>query len=60
MSVKNKKPKKDAPKREAADGRKQLWERILDIMADIPEEELAKLPEDLSERHEYYLYGTDD
>jgi Arc/MetJ-type ribon-helix-helix transcriptional regulator len=37
---------------------KPIWERILERTADIPEEEWDKLPTDLAEQHDHYLYGT--
>lgn len=36
-----------------------LMDRIMRRFDDIPEEELEKLPSDLSIRHDYYLYGID-
>lgn len=41
----------------AAD-RKPVWERILERSAAIPDEEWDKLPVDLAEQHDHYLYGT--
>src|SRR5436853_465952 len=41
----------------AAD-RKPVWERILERTAAIPDEEWDKLPTDLAEQHDHYLYGT--
>ena len=37
---------------------KPIWEEILESTADIPEEEWRKLPTDLAEQHDHYLYGT--
>ncbi len=37
---------------------KPIWERILERTADIPDEEWDKLPVDLAEQHDHYLYGT--
>src|SRR5205807_10397626 len=37
---------------------KPIWEEILESTADIPEEEWHKLPTDLAEQHDHYLYGT--
>ena len=47
-------PQKDAigPKH------KPVWERILERTATIPDEEWDKLPTDLAEQHDHYLYGT--
>jgi len=38
--------------------RKPVWERILERTAAIPDEEWDKLPADLAEQHDHYLYGT--
>jgi Arc/MetJ-type ribon-helix-helix transcriptional regulator len=38
--------------------RKPVWERIQDLTADVPDEEWNKLPTDLAEQHNHYLYGT--
>jgi Arc/MetJ-type ribon-helix-helix transcriptional regulator len=38
--------------------RKPVWERILERTAAIPDEEWDKLPTDLAEQHDHYLYGT--
>lgn len=35
-----------------------IWERIAEIAADVPPEEWEKLPTDLAENHDHYLYGT--
>jgi Arc/MetJ-type ribon-helix-helix transcriptional regulator len=37
---------------------KPVWERILERSAAIPDEEWGKLPTDLAEQHDHYLYGT--
>jgi hypothetical protein len=37
---------------------KPIWERILERSAAIPDEEFDKLPTDLAEQHDHYLYGT--
>jgi Arc/MetJ-type ribon-helix-helix transcriptional regulator len=37
---------------------KPIWERILERSAAIPDEEWDKLPTDLAEQHDHYLYGT--
>lgn len=37
---------------------KPIWEEILDLTADVPTEEWDKLPSDLAEQHDHYLYGT--
>jgi hypothetical protein len=38
--------------------RKPVWERILERTADISDKEWDKLPTDLAEQHDHYLYGT--
>jgi Arc/MetJ-type ribon-helix-helix transcriptional regulator len=43
---------------ETAPDRKPIWERILERSAAIPDEEWDKLPTDLAEQHDHYLYGT--
>jgi hypothetical protein len=35
-----------------------LWQRIVEIGASVPEEEWAKVPEDLSKNLDHYLYGA--
>ena len=42
----------------SAPDRKPVWERILERTAAIPDEEWDKLPADLAEQHDHYLYGT--
>jgi hypothetical protein len=37
--------------------RRHISEVIRDIMADVPPEELAKLPKDGASEHDHYLYG---
>ncbi len=37
---------------------KPIWERVLERTAAIPEEEWDKLPTDLAEQHDHYLYGV--
>jgi Arc/MetJ-type ribon-helix-helix transcriptional regulator len=41
-----------------ADVHKPIWERLLERAAAIPDEECDKLPTDLAEQHDHYLYGT--
>jgi Arc/MetJ-type ribon-helix-helix transcriptional regulator len=43
---------------EPAEARKPIWERILERAAVIPDEECDRLPTDLAEQHDHYLYGT--
>lgn len=45
-----------APK--VASDTRPIWERIADIVASIPPEELEKLPTDLAVNHDHYLYGS--
>lgn len=50
----------DAPTQNGGDAEpaeKPIWEEILDLTADIPEEEWDKLPVDLAEQHDHYIYG---
>jgi hypothetical protein len=35
-----------------------IWEAIEEISMEAPDEEWAKLPSDLSENHDHYLYGV--
>ena len=35
-----------------------IWERIPDMMKDVPPEELAALPTDGAAEHDHYIYGT--
>jgi Arc/MetJ-type ribon-helix-helix transcriptional regulator len=42
----------------AAPVQKPVWERILERTAAIPDKEWDKLPTDLAEQHDHYLYGT--
>ena len=36
---------------------KPVWEWIQDLTADVPDSEWDKLPTDLAEQHDHYLYG---
>ena len=38
--------------------RPPIWERIAALVADIPPEELDKVPTDGASQHDHYLYGT--
>ena len=38
--------------------RKPIWERIAELVADVPPEELDKLPTDGASQHDHYIYGT--
>jgi len=42
----------------AAHQQKPIWDRILERTASIPDEEWDKLPTDLAEQHDHYIYGT--
>jgi hypothetical protein len=35
-----------------------IWEAIDDLMRDVPEEEIARLPIDGAAQHDHYIYGT--
>lgn len=37
---------------------KPIWEAIEEIVADLPESVLEKLPVDGAEQHDHYIYGT--
>jgi len=43
---------------ETAPPHKPIWEKILEISADVPEEAWDALPTDLSEQHDHYIYGV--
>jgi Arc/MetJ-type ribon-helix-helix transcriptional regulator len=43
---------------EPTPNRKPVWERILERTAAIPDEEFDKLPSDLAEQYDHYLYGV--
>src|SRR5262245_36105196 len=43
---------------DAAQADKPIWEEILGMTADIPDEDLDRLPGDLAEQHDHYIYGT--
>ena len=45
-----------APK--VASDTRPIWKKIAEIVADIPPEEFDKLPTDLAENHDHYLYGA--
>ncbi len=38
--------------------RRPIWEEILDLVKDVPPEELDKLPTDGASQHNHYIYGT--
>ena len=35
-----------------------IWEVIDEVMSDVPDEALSRLPTDGAERHDHYLRGT--
>lgn len=37
---------------------KTLVEKIMEIVADVPDEVWEKVPKDGSEQHDHYIYGT--
>jgi len=37
---------------------KPIWEEIQELTAGIPDEVWDKLPTDLAEQHDHYIYGT--
>ena len=37
---------------------KPIWQMVLQIMKDVPTEELDRLPTDGSQEHDHYIYGT--
>lgn len=38
--------------------RRPIWERIAELVADIPPEELDEVPAGGASRHDHYLYGA--
>ena len=43
---------------EGAVEQRRIWEVIPEMMKDVPEEELDKLPTDGAAEHDHYIYGT--
>lgn len=37
---------------------KPIWEQVLELTKDVPDEEWDKLPVDGAEQHDHYIYGT--
>ena len=37
---------------------KPIWEAVAEIMQDVPDEVLARLPADGADQHDHYIYGT--
>jgi Arc/MetJ-type ribon-helix-helix transcriptional regulator len=50
--------KQPAGQPDDAQAHKPIWEEILELTADIPDEEFDRLPTDLAEQHDHYIYGT--
>ena len=48
----------EASQTAAAFADKPIWEEILELTADVTDEEWDKLPTDLAEQHDHYIYGT--
>jgi Arc/MetJ-type ribon-helix-helix transcriptional regulator len=46
------------PAASSSQQQKPIWEEIVEMTADVPDEEWDKLPTDLAEQHDHYLYGT--
>jgi Arc/MetJ-type ribon-helix-helix transcriptional regulator len=46
------------PSTGAVAGRKPVWERIQERTASVPSEDWNKVPADLAEQHDHYLYGV--
>jgi Arc/MetJ-type ribon-helix-helix transcriptional regulator len=42
----------------AAHEPKAIWDEALELTADVPAQEWDKLPRDLAEQHDHYIYGT--
>ena len=38
--------------------KKHIWEVAAELVAEIPEEDLARLPVDGAAQHDHYIYGT--
>jgi Arc/MetJ-type ribon-helix-helix transcriptional regulator len=49
---------KPAAAAQSAPTEKPIWEDILELTADVPDAEWDKLPTDLAEQHDHYIYGT--
>ena len=42
----------------AAESERPIWEQIIEIGKRIPQQELARIPTDLSKNLDHYLYGS--
>jgi Arc/MetJ-type ribon-helix-helix transcriptional regulator len=51
-------PPRPASQEAPSAAHKPIWEEILELTADVPDEEWDKLPTDLAEQHDHYIYGT--
>jgi hypothetical protein len=40
------------------DRKRPIWEVIAEIVKEIPEEDLDRIPHDGAENHDHYLYGA--
>jgi hypothetical protein len=50
--------KQAAPVPVAPPRKKHIWEIATELVAEIPEEDLARLPVDGAAQHDHYIYGT--
>jgi hypothetical protein len=48
----------EAPDEPVASDQRSLQEKIAEVVAAVPEEEWAKLPSDLGDNLDHYIYGT--
>ncbi len=35
-----------------------VWEMVLEVMSEVPREDIEQLPTDGSEQHDHYIYGS--
>ena len=56
--LKQEQAKQPATPGQAPPAHKPIWERFLERIAAIPDEEWDKLPVDGAEQHDHYIYGT--
>jgi hypothetical protein len=47
-----------APVPASAGRKKHIWDIATELMAEVPEEDLARLPVDGAAQHDHYIYGT--
>ena len=50
-------PQPTTPDTPTAQTRKLFWDALDEIWAEVPDEELRKIPADLAAQHDHYLYG---